>query len=128
MSTDAGEFIPGWLGWGFDLDGMGEKEKVKKASDIVQDLYHLLSFVQWVIAVIFLPGTTIIVVVIMPAIDLLVAFLVGLMITLIVVFMAIFYNFEKKRTAIAKDMLDIEKDKLDIAQAKRRDEIPRRPF
>jgi membrane protein YdbS with pleckstrin-like domain len=107
MSTDAWEFIPGWLGWGFDLDGRGEKEKVKKASDIVQDLYHLLSFVQWVIAVIFLPGTTIIVVVIMPAIDLLVAFLVGLMITLIVVFMAIFYNFEKKRTAIAKDMLDI---------------------
>ena len=99
-------FIPWWEGWGFVfLDVMRKKEKVKKASDIIENLFHLLSFVQWLIAIICLPGTTIMVVVIMPAIDLLIAFLLGIGITIVVVFMALCYNIEKKK-------LDIEKVKI----------------
>ena len=108
-------FIPGWEGWGFVfLDVMRKKEKVKKANDIIESLFHLLSFVQWLIAIICLPGTTIMVVVIMPAINLLVAFLLGIVITIVVVFMAIYYH--------------IEKEKLDIEKAKIRDKRKSGPF
>jgi capsular polysaccharide biosynthesis protein len=41
----------------------------------------------------------------MPAIDLLIAFLLGIGITIVVVFMALYYNIEKKK-------LDIEKVKI----------------
>lgn len=38
----------------------------------------------------------------MPAIDLLIAFLLGISITIVVVFMAIYYNIEKRKLDIKK--------------------------
>ena len=82
---------------------MEKKEKLSKAKDTIRGFFQVLSFLQWLISLICLPGITIMVVIIMPIIDLLVAFLLGVVIMIVVAFMAIYYNLKKEEIAEMKE-------------------------
>ena len=82
---------------------MEKKEKLSKAKDTIRGFFQVLSLLQWLISLICLPGITIMVVIIMPTIDFLVAFLLGVVIMIVVAFMAIYYNLKKEEIAEMKE-------------------------
>jgi hypothetical protein len=90
-------------------------EEIKKVKDKAYVFFQLLSFIQWLIAIIFSSGTTIVVVILMPTINLFVAVLLGLGILIGVAFFM-----------LAANILILKKEEItqtkDIEEQRRKDE------
>ena len=90
-------------------------EEIKKVKDKAYVFFQLLSFIQWLIAIIFSSGTTIVVVILMPTINLFVAVLLGLGILIGVAFFM-----------LAANSLILKKEEItqtkDIEEQRRKDE------
>ena len=87
-----------------------KEEKINKVKNTIHEAFQILSVIQWLIAVIFSSGTTIMVVIIMPTINFLVGCLLWvIMIVLVVAFIAIYYNQTKEANRLR--LLAIEEAK-----------------
>lgn len=98
-----------------------KEEKINKVKNTIHEAFQILSVIQWLIAVIFSSGTTIMVVIIMPTINFLVGCLLWVMIVLVVAFIAIYYNQTKEANRLR--LLAIEEAKAREEREKEEKEL-----